>query len=320
MNRHKRQHGFTLIELLVVMAIIALLLGILLPALGKARAAARQTKCGTQLKQIHTAYLTHAAAEGNGSFPLPSNINRQGQIQGRGEQNELKNSHAHLHSLCVAREMFTPQLLVSPSEISGRVAVCSNYNYASYQPANDTFWDGDVGDPANGGAAGGLGGSLRTGLQSGICHTSYGVMPIMGRDISARKASRRDLHWKNSSDSGFIVLGNRGVVNGETTTNAYTNSVTLQIHGPKTSWEGNQCYNDNHITFETTFYPTGLTCAEGSTIQSPDALCPAGTGLDNIFLSESESAQQKNRSDVHLTIVEQVTGTQAASVHVLQYD
>ncbi|MHA7812160.1 MAG: type II secretion system protein [Phycisphaerales bacterium] len=86
----RTRNGFTLIELLVVIGIIGLLIGILLPVLGKARGSALQTVALSNVRQVGTQFETFAGD--NGAYPqqdlgeVPAGIPGEADYQARGDE------------------------------------------------------------------------------------------------------------------------------------------------------------------------------------------------------------------------------------------
>ncbi len=151
--------GFTLIELLVVVAIIALLIGILLPSLGQARERAKRSACLSNLRQVHLSFYMYAQ-DSNDQVPL-------------GYRTVSKQFNSMIYSSTVSRWVLFGLLVTGGYEKVPKVMYCPSQTNTKFMYAtSDNPW------PA-------VGGIPTTNIQAGYCSRPDQQIPD---DLSAAPA------------------------------------------------------------------------------------------------------------------------------------
>lgn len=239
--------AFTLPELAATLAASAGLLTVAALTLGlgaqpgeiDARAQNLQLKDSTQIRGLAQGFIIFAQ-NNRDVYPLPSMFDKQDMtVAAKGT---AKDTSANIMSMLIFTGMVSPELLVSPADLSADIRVYENYEYTNPKAAQvgaQALWD-----PAF---------SVDfTDKQMG--HLSY---------AHQIPAGERRARWSNTFNATEPILGNRGprvaavrdtgveMPPGVAPIYAAKSSLTFKIHGNPDTWEGNIAYNDNHVNFET---------------------------------------------------------------------
>ena len=209
-----KRHAFTLIELLVVISIIALLIAILLPALGAARNSARKLKSATQLRGLHQAIVIHS----NDNKEFYTGLNAKGadlDSADCGNSGEGVTVEARYWVL-LDGDYLTKDILISPGEVNPR----------------ETWINGD---PI----------TLR--------HYSYAMLSIAGTVDQAPDEGGRAAEWTQSLNTQAIVVSDRNTGRNASSGVESIHTSTAGDWKGSVLWNDNHVgFEQNHI-FETRY-------------------------------------------------------------------
>jgi len=230
-----KRRGFTLIELLVVVAIIALLIAILLPSLGKARELSNRSVCAANLRGISQSMNVYAA-DNSDLYPV---VGKGGAATTSGGGVPTTTADATLNSMYAvgANFMSVPQnmwVLVLTGQVAPKQYLCKS------DPGQVTYASATTGTNYN------------TNFNDGTANN--GIITSLSYSFDWAWTSTPSIGgwWKNATDAGLPIGADMAPLDGSGTApnvvkvsvnNKNGNSYTHQFDGQ------NVAYGDSHAEF-----------------------------------------------------------------------